>query len=184
MGKTYRNLKGVEKLYKSLPIRRLLKESQKAIDILIEADITPNPRLKHKANPNSSNICMKFDGKRIKAERETYSPTIMLDNDIKLIAQTMGYTKDQLKINHSEFIPYTKGYTIRVEGMLYFSDYSQRIDGRIIGVVKEDKELYSVEMLIGKVIPFSSLEDIITEITYQKELHLEKCKLLLIEEEE
>lgn len=108
----------------------------------------------------------------------------MLDNDIELIAQTMGYTKDQLKINHSEFIPYTKGYTIRVEGMLYFSDYSQRIDGRIIGVLKEDKELYSVEMLIGKVIPFSSLEDIITEITYQKELHLEKCKLLLIEEEE
>jgi hypothetical protein len=181
MSKTYRNLKGVEKLYRNLPIRRLLKEFQKAIDILIDANTTPSPRLRHKANASKSNICMEFDGKRIKAERETYSPTILLDNGIELIAQTMGYTKDQLKINYSELIPYNNGYTLRVEGMLYFSNNNQAIDGRIIGVLKNDKELYSVEMLIGKVIPFSSLKDIIKEINYQKELHLEECRLLLTE---
>ena len=79
----------------------------------------------------------------------------------------MGYTKDQLKINYSELIPYTNGYTLRVKGMLYFSNNNQAIDDRIIGILKNDKELYSVEMLIGKVIPFSSLKDIIKEINYQ-----------------
>lgn len=183
MSKTYRNPKGVKNLYRNLPVRRLLKEFQKAVDVFIDAGITPNPRLRRKANASSSNVCMEFDGKRVKAERETYPPTIVLENSIKLIAETMGYTKTQLKINHSELISYTSGYTLRVEGMLYFNDNSQRIDGRIIGLVKGDKELYSVEMLIGKVIPFSSLKDIITEITYQKELHLKGCKLLLLEKE-
>lgn len=103
---------------------------------------------------------MEFDGIKIRAEGETYPSSLKLDKGIELIAETMGYTKSQLKIDYSEVIPYIKGYILKVQGILYFSN-NQEIDGRIIGVLKEDKEYYSIEMLSGKLIPFDSLKSII-----------------------